>query len=212
MHIRRFLIVALVAAPLVAVGFGAPRAETMNDGAGRFIQSLGDRALEVIANDTVSKSKRDQRFRELLTEGFDVNAIAAFCLKQYWRTATPAQRERYLGLFTDLIVQTYSARLKAVYNGETLQVRQVVADGKSGSMVQSEIKSPDAGSSAVRVDWRVRRPKDNYKIVDVLVEGISMAITQRDEFVAVIQTKGGDIDAFLDTLKEKVLKLESDGA
>jgi phospholipid transport system substrate-binding protein len=212
MHMRKFLIVALVVAPLTALGFGKVQADTTHDGAGKFIQGLGDRALEAIANDNVTKEQRDQHFREILTEGFDVPAIAAFCLKQYWRKATPEQRERYIGLFTDLIVQTYSARLKSIYNGETLSVRQVVSDGKNGAMVQSEIKAPDGGNSGVRVDWRVRSPNDNYKIVDVLVEGISMAITQRDEFVAVIQSKNGDIDAFLDTLQEKVTKLESNGA
>ncbi|MBT5413069.1 MAG: ABC transporter substrate-binding protein [Rhodospirillaceae bacterium] len=211
MHIRKFLIIALVAAPLAIVGFGSAHAETTRDGAGKFVQGLGDRALEAIANESVTKEQRDKHFREILSEGFDVPAIAAFCMKQYWRKATPEQRDRYVSLFTDLIVQTYSSRLKSIYNGETLSVRQVVADGKNGAMVQSEIKSPNAGDSSVRVDWRVRRPNDDYKIVDVLVEGISMAITQRDEFVAVIQSKGGDIDAFLDTLQEKVAKLESDG-
>ena len=209
MQIRKLLIVALVVAPLTAFGFGSVHAETTHDGAGKFIQGLGDRALEAIANENVTKEQRDQHFRDILTEGFDVPAIAAFCLKQYWRKATPEQRDRYVALFTDLIVQTYSARLKSIYNGETLSVRQVVSDGKNGAMVQTEIRAPDGGNSGVRVDWRVRSPNDNYKIVDVLVEGISMAITQRDEFVAVIQSKNGDIDAFLDTLQEKVTKLES---
>lgn len=212
MQIRKLLIVALVVAPLTAFGFGSVLAEITHDGAGKFIQGLGDRALEAIANENVTKEQRDKHFREILAEGFDVPAIAAFCLKQYWRKATPEQRERYVALFTDLIVQTYSARLKSIYNGETLSVRQVVSDGKNGAMVQSEIRAPDAGNSGVRVDWRVRSPNDNYKIVDVLVEGISMAITQRDEFAAVIQSKNGDIDAFLDTLQEKVIKLEGSGA
>lgn len=210
MRARRILIAAVVAAPM-ALANGSVRAtsDDFRDGAGVFIQSLGDKALGVLDDDSLSKAERDSEFRALLQEGFDVRAIAAFCIKQYWRKASPEEREEYVGLFTDLIVQTYSARLGAVYSGEAFNVRNVVGDGKNGAMVKSEIVSGNTGSSPIRLDWRVRWPSENYKIVDVLVEGISMAITQRDEFVAVIQRNGGKLGPFLDTLREMIQRLET---
>ena len=210
MRTHRIFIAALVVVPLaLASGSVRATADDFRDGAGVFIQSLGDRALGVLADDTLSKTARDREFSALLQEGFDVRAIAAFCIKQYWRKATTEEREEYVRLFTDLIVQTYSARLGAVYSGEAFNVRKVVGDGKDGAMVKSEIVSPSAGSSPIRLDWRVRWPSENYKIVDVLVEGISMAITQRDEFVAVIQRNGGNLGPFLDALREMIQRLET---
>ncbi len=210
MRAHRILIAAIVAVPL-ALASGSLLAATDNvrDGAGGFIQSLGDRALGVLADKSLSKADRDREFRALLEEGFDVRAIAAFCIKQYWRKASPEQREEYVRLFTDLIVQTYSARLGAVYSGEEFNVRKVVGDGDKGAMVKSEIVSANPASSPIRLDWRVRWPRENYKIVDVLVEGISMAITQRDEFVAVIQRNGGNLGPFLDSLREMIQRLET---
>jgi phospholipid transport system substrate-binding protein len=210
MRAHRILVAAVIAVPL-ALGAGTVGATTDNDrdGAGVFIQSLGDRALDVLSDESLSKPNRDRQFRALLTEGFDVRAIAAFCIKQYWRKATPEERAEYINLFTDLIVQTYAARLGAIYSGEEFNVRKIIEDGDNGAMVKSEIVSSDPGNSPIRVDWRVRWPRENYKIVDVLVEGISMAITQRDEFVAVIQRNGGKLRPFLDTLREMIQRLET---
>ncbi|MBM3542011.1 MAG: ABC transporter substrate-binding protein, partial [Alphaproteobacteria bacterium] len=63
---------------------------------------------------------------------------------------------------------------------------------------------------AVRIDWRLRQPGgDKHKVIDVVVNNISMVVTQRDDFVAVLQRNGGDVKGFLGTLREKITKLQT---
>ena len=76
----------------------------------------------------------------------------------------------------------------------------------SDTVVRSEIVSP--GFPEVRVDWRVRRTGGAYRIVDVTVEGVSLAITQRDEFAAVIRSNGGQVEGLLSALREETSQAE----
>ena len=175
------------------------------------MNGLADEALGILEEHSLEKVERDARFRAVLRKGFALEAIGRFCLKQYWRKATPAERDEYLTLFEELIIQTYSARLDAIYNGETIQIVDVYPDGDNGARVATKIVA-DGGTDAIRIDWRVRQPNGDYKIVDVLIEGISMALTQRDEFVSIIQRNNGKLRNLLDDLRDKVKKLKSEPA
>ena len=206
---RQLYLTAIVA---VFLGAAAPSAEAdIIEGAGPFVNGLAGEALGILEEDSLEKVERDARFRAVLRKGFALEAIGRFCLKQYWRKATPAERDEYLTLFEELIIQTYSARLDAIYNGETIQIVDVYPDGDNGARVATKIVA-DGGTDAIRIDWRVRQPNGDYKIVDVLIEGISMALTQRDEFVSIIQRNNGKLRNLLDDLRDKVKKLKSEPA
>src|SRR5262249_39721530 len=119
---------------------------------------------------------------------FDVDSIARFVVGNYWRTASDAERTEYRKLFEDYVVAAYSARLSN-YSGEQFQVRDEVPAGDD-TMVNSVIIRPT--QPPAKVEWRVRKsPDGSLKIVDVVVEGVSMTITQRSEFSSVMQQTGG---------------------
>ena len=204
MSSRRTLLAALAAAPLM-LAFAAQPAPAIEAGkAGAFIQKLGDEAIGRLGKAKLDKQEREQELRRLLNEAFAIKGIGRFVLGRYWRRADAAQRERYLQAFEDLIVTTYAARFEA-YDGQTFTVAGERPDGKNGRLVESQI-SPKEGPP-IKLQWRIRQGGDSLKIVDVLVEGVSMAITQRSEFAAVIQQKGGSVDGLIQELESKVGKL-----
>ena len=163
------------------------------------ITSLGNQALEVLGNN-VDPKLRVARFRQLFSEDFDVPGIARFVLGRYWRIATEPQQQEFVKLFADYIALAYSNRL-AEYSGETLHVTGT-RPAPDGSVVSSEIVRPN-GAPPAKVDW-VLTPHDGaYKISDVVVEGVSMAVTQRSEFASVIQRNGGQVQGLITALRQK---------
>lgn len=188
---------------------GPVTAGPAEDNARVFVKSLADRALLTLKSD-VSKQDRDRQFHAILAEGFDVPAIARFSLGAYWEKTSEADRQEYLRLFQDLIVQTYSARLSSIYSGQKLDIGTARPDGKIGMWVASKIVSPNPADESVRIDWRLRQPGgDKHKVIDVVVNNISMVVTQRDDFVAALQGNGGDVKIFLGTLRDKIVKLQT---
>jgi phospholipid transport system substrate-binding protein len=195
----RYIGAALALILIVVSAVGTRPAVAAADPA-TFIKNLGESALAQLQTDT-SAQEREAYFRKLFVENFDVPAIGRFVLGRYWNSATPAQRDEFLKLFEDLIVQYYSGRFSE-YSGEQLQVGEVRSDRPGFSTVHSSVVLPRS-SETVRVDWRVREEDGQLKIVDVMVEGVSMAVTQRAEFASVIQSRGGKLDGLLEALRAK---------
>ncbi|MGH7064408.1 MAG: MlaC/ttg2D family ABC transporter substrate-binding protein [Stellaceae bacterium] len=197
MILRRTLAAAAVILVLAALGPIAPAAAAADPAA--MINDLGNHALEVLGKN-VPPGEREARFRQLFHQDFDVPGIARFVLGRYWRTATPAEQQEFVGLFSEYTALAYSNRL-AEYSGETLKVLGSRAQ-PDGSLVQSEIVRPN-GAPPAKVDWRLTRTDGGYKISDVIVEGISMAVTQRSEFASVIQRNGGQVQGLIRVLRAK---------
>jgi len=190
---------SILTAPLVLlVAALAPALLAAADPAG-VINNLGNRALEVLGKN-VTPAQRVARFHELFRDDFDVPGIARFVLGRYWKTATAEQQEEFVRLFEDYIALVYSSQL-AAYSGETLKVTGSRADPE-GAIVASEIIRP-SGAPPVKVEWRLTDQHGIYKIRDVAVDGISMAVTQRSEFASVIQRNGGQVQGLIAMLREK---------
>ncbi len=202
----RFLPSLLRAAPLLLVLFAvAPAAQATGndeDGARRFIETLGRDAVAMLQKGELTPEQRVSEFRKLLSEGFALDAIARFTLGKYWRRADDAQRDRFLGLFERYVVSSYARRL-GDYEGETFEIEGSRDEGRNGVLVRTFVLRPGSGEK-LAVDWRVMAHKGRYKIVDVIIEGVSMSITQRSEFSSVIAAKGGQLDDFLDELERKL--------
>jgi phospholipid transport system substrate-binding protein len=163
------------------------------------ISNLGSRALEVLGKGA-NQSQRVERFRELLRQDFDVPGIARFVLGRYWNTASEEQRTEYVKLFEDYVAMAYATRLSE-YTGETFKVTGSRPDA-DGAIVSSQIVRP-SGAAPVKVDWRLTGRDGKYKISDVSVDGISMAVTQRSEFASVIQHNGGQVQGLITMLRQK---------
>jgi phospholipid transport system substrate-binding protein len=167
--------------------------------AGAFVQGLGDKAIAQLSGSKVSLDQLQARFREILEGSFDVPRIGAFTAGPYWRTASDDQKKEFLGLFESQIVNAYAKRFQA-YSGQKFKVAGSRKEGENDNIVDSQILQPNGGP-AVNVQWRVRQEPAGLKVVDVTIEGISMSVTQRQEYAAVIERGGGNFQALLTALK-----------
>ncbi|MBI1215507.1 MAG: ABC transporter substrate-binding protein [Alphaproteobacteria bacterium] len=188
--------IVIAAAPLMPAR--TAHAEDKDAAAKSFIQDLGDKALTSLTIQSLAPDERERRVRKLLTQNFDIYTIGRFALGTYWRQASDSQQKQYLKLFEDMIVQTYSRRF-ADYDGQKFKVGGAFSGGHNDTLVKSEILQKDG--PPVHVTWRVRAKNGGMKVVDVVVEEISMSVTQRDDFRSVIEAGGGNVDALLKKLR-----------
>lgn len=167
------------------------------------ITQLVGQAIGVIVDKSSSEDVREQKFRSLLQSGFDIPRISRFVLGRYWNGATDDQRKDFSQLFEDWIVRTYSARF-GQYSGEKIQVIGTRSENPTTTVVTSQFVSP-SGAPPAKVEWVVRKTGDSdYTVVDVSVEGVSMALTQRDEIAAVADRNGGTVDGLNKAMQEKI--------
>ena len=164
-----------------------------------FMNQLWNRAAELLNNKT-DPAIRQARFRQLFHEEFDAAGIARFVLGRYWRSASEEEKQEFVKLFEDYVVFVYTARL-ANFGGETFKVRGSRSDG-DGVIVSTDVINPGS-ASPLRIDWRLVNDKGAYKINDVIVEGVSMMVTQRSEFASVVQRNGGQVRGLIALMREK---------
>jgi phospholipid transport system substrate-binding protein len=191
--------IARAFAVLVVVALAPAPARAADDAAG-FISDLGKRAIGVLTS-AKSQAERESQFHALFDEGFDVPRIARFVLGPYWRTATDAQREQFPKLFEDYIVHVYAVRFGG-YSGEQLKVTGSRPEGDNATLVTSLIIA-DSNSPPIKADWRVAKTSRGFNVVDVIIEGVSMAVVEREEFSSVIQRGGGQVEALLKELRDR---------
>ena len=146
-------------------------------------------------------AEREVAIRDIFQRGFDIETIARFVLGRYWRLATPEQQAAYLDAYHGYFAQNYADRLA----GETVSSFAVIAAHKIDDrqvIVDTKIERPDV--PPLNYGWRVRDAGGGQKVVDVVVEGVSLLITQRSDFGAVIQNQG--LDGLIESLRQKVAK------
>ncbi len=205
---RGLAVLGTVALVGLGMGSGAPR-PAVAAGPGDpavFVRDFSVQSIGVLADHSLSGKHREQAFRELLTAGFDVKAISRFVLGRYWRKATEPERAEFMGLFEDLIVATYSKKFLD-YSGQTLKVEAIREENEKTAAVASHIRRQ--GGELIRIDWRLLRRGESWRIVDVVVEGMSMVLSQRSEYVSVIKADGGKIEGLLVKLRAKTARLKS---
>ena len=166
---------------------------------GQFVQQLGDKAIAQLAGKGVPEDEERARFKNLLVSYFDVNAIGKFTVgRAYWGTATPEQQKEFLSLYETQVTNAYAKRFQE-YSGEQFKVTNQQKDSDADTLVSSIITRP--AGAPVSVQWRIRAENGSFKVADVVIEGISMAVTDRQQFAAVIQRGGGTLQALIDAMK-----------
>lgn len=172
------------------------------DDAAKFVNNLGQRAFQMLNQQNLSLEHKEAQVRALLAENFDIRLIGRYVVGQTWRTMGEEQQESYLALFEEYVLRTYSKRLGG-YSGQQFQIAGVKSSSPEDHVVATTIVRP--GAPPVEASWRVQTKTAQYKIVDVMVAGVSMVVTQRSEFGAVIQRQG--VDGLIETLRMQVSKI-----
>lgn len=162
------------------------------------VEKFGNDVLIVLGNDALSADQRIGHFRDLLARDLDIGLIGRFVLGRHWHSADEAQRAAYLAVFSDFLVQTYSTRLGGIQI-DGFDVLETRAIGKNDILVRATV---DHGTrKPVRADWRMRAKDGRFLILDLSVEGVSMALVLRQEFASVLRKRG--LDGLMHMLRER---------
>ncbi|MFQ5774513.1 MAG: phospholipid-binding protein MlaC [Kiloniellaceae bacterium] len=199
----RFVLLAIV----LAASLGAPPARAGTDaGAGAFLIDLSQRAIAHLTAPGISEEEKERRFRVLMNEGFDIEAIGRFVLGRYWRGASQTERKAFLAAFEDMIVYRFLP-LFADYSGETLKIGAVRQFGENPNLfsVSSELRRRQG--EPIEVAWRIRKTENGYKILDIVAQGVSIAVTLRSEYASVLKRNGGKVSALTQALRDKIATL-----
>jgi phospholipid transport system substrate-binding protein len=201
----RFLPHTLGLTLLLALAAPTERAVAASD-ASAFVTELGSDALKAMKDQSLTPTDRVKHFGALVRKDFDLPRIARFVLGRYWRDASESERAEFTDRFGDYMVKLYSQRF-AGYNGEVFRVVKERVESQTTTLVATEITRSTTGEP-VAVGWRVAKTPDGYKITDIDVAGVSLALAQRDEIASAIQQNGGALPALLKQLQKKTDELE----
>jgi phospholipid transport system substrate-binding protein len=187
----------------LAAGIGVtPRVQAApSKEAETFIANLANEALKDLS-DKLPERELEKHFRTLLDKNFDMPRISRFVLGRYWTGATEQERQDFQRLFETYVVRAYSIRFSE-YSGETVKVTGSRSESAENTVVASQIIQPD-GAPPVHVDWIVRKDGGEFRIADVSVDGVSMVLTQKQEFAAVIERNGGGVAALNKAIQDKL--------
>tara|TARA_E500000331_G_scaffold191948_1_gene184553 strand:+ start:1789 stop:2439 length:651 start_codon:yes stop_codon:yes gene_type:complete len=175
---------------------------------GAFVTALGNRAIKLLGERVRTDEEQEFQFRKLLREGFAVRKIGRFVLGKYRRSFSNEDVEEFLNLFEDYIVSLYSSAFRS-FSGETIAVVRVVKTrSPHDTMVIAHI-NPNAVDGPTKIVFQVRNSSDEYKILDVKIQGVSMIVTQRDEFTGFIRNNGGKIGPLIKALRKKTASLKT---
>lgn len=168
-----------------------------------FIITLGDNVINILVNKDEKLAKRKEQFRSEIQKHFALPSIGRFILARYWRRMNEQQQQDYLKLFEDAVIENYAAQFDS-YDNEKLVIKSSRETTDGGIVVKSYIRRPGKGEP-LHIDWKVFNTKRGPKVLDVVVNNVSMSITLRNEYASAIQNRGG-IEGFLDYLREKIKK------
>ena len=165
-----------------------------------FVQSTVNRASQVLS-DNSSKDEKIKKLKSIAEETVDIEGIGMYTLGSHRKTLSEDQKKVYKNLFYEYFLKTFSSRL-AEYSNPEIQVNSKEKLNKNYSMVSSVLVATDQRPE-IQINWRVyTKNPDNPKIRDLVIEGLSLARTQKEEFASVLNTNDGDINALFKILEE----------
>ena len=173
-----------------------------------FVQAMADDAIVNLTAPDIDRTERKERLHGLMQKYFFVPGIAQWVLGRFWRKATESEQNEFLKLFEGLLVETYVDRF-ATYNGETLKISKSDVRSEKDVIVSSTLKRPE-GNKDIQLDWRVRNLDGSFKVIDIMVEGVSMGQTQRAQFASAIKNNKNDMAKFLTELRDRISVAASD--
>jgi phospholipid transport system substrate-binding protein len=204
---RGFLWVSLLLVVMAAAGRGYAAPPLSADSAGEFMTKLASTAIATLRATNGTPEQRDATFNKLLAEAFDLDAIGRFVIGRHYQQMTAEQRDEYQRLFASFLIKTYARRLSG-YSGELFTVVSARAVDEQHVVVRSRIQR--AGGQPMDCDWRLRAGDSGFRIIDLTVEGVSMAVAQRQDFAAVLS--GNGVDGLLAALRARTDHLPATAA
>jgi phospholipid transport system substrate-binding protein len=174
-------------------------AQSAGDPASAFVRSIGDKLVAVVNGPGGDREKR-AKLTTIIDKAVDVDGVARFCLGRFWRNASPEQQQRYTELFHQVLVTNITAKL-----GEYRGVRFTMGRAQrrdDNAVVSTVVERPN--NPPTTVDWILGNPGNDPKIIDVIAEGTSLRLTQRQDYASYLSRNNNSIDALIDAMRQQV--------
>ena len=169
-----------------------------------FIQSTVNRAAKTLGGN-LSKEERVEKLKEIARETVDITGIGFYSLGAYRKNLSDEQLKNYNELFKEYFLKSFSSRL-AEYSNPEIEVNSKKKINENYTIVSSTLISTD-NRPEVKIEWRVyTKNPDNLLIRDLIIEGLSLARTQKEEFSSIINSNDGNIEALLKNLSDFISK------
>ncbi len=192
---RRMMLIGVTA---IAAGLNAPIAWALDeqDARSHVEQTIED--LRVLLRTPGAATSRAPELLRIMETRANVPLIAKFSAGRTWREMNDDQQARFVSAFGHYISITYARRFNEYSGDPNISVGRVIDAGRKGFLIQSPIQPPSG--PAIIVEWLVSDRGGRVEVVDLIIEGISMATTQREEISAMFAKRGGDIERLIDDL------------
>jgi len=172
-----------------------------------FVNNLTDKIITDVLTSTKSDEEKLEIFRSEFQSALDLKSIGQFVLGVYWRTASQADKDAFLQAFMDFATKSWAGRFN-MYHGQKI----IFTGTRNAQQNQLYVDSQIQNNPPVEVIWRLRKKDGGYKIVDIIVEGVSMAMSYRNEYTAFLQKNGGKVSALTAELNRKSAEFSFDKA
>ena len=194
MKLKKFLIFTFVAINLIGINHSYSVEPDV------FVQSTVNRASEALSN-KFSKEEKIEKLKEIATETVDISGIGSYTLGAYRKSISDDEINQYKILFKQYFLKSFSSRL-AEYSNPEIEVVSKKKLNENYTMVSSILVGTEQRPE-VKIDWRIYTKNPEIPLIrDLIIEGLSLARTQKEEFSSIIQSNDGDINALFSTLKE----------
>ena len=200
-HLTQRLAVFALAVALL-VGAYATQVKAQQDPID-FLKVLQADTVTELTDPALDEAEKERKARELFQRNFDTPAIGRFVIGRYWRNASEQEQEDFLTVFEDVIVQRF-VPLFEEQSGSHFTFGSQRQDEKSPEMSLVNSKLETTSNEVINVVWRVREKGGVQKILDVIIEGASMALTLRSEYSSFIKSSGGKVASLTKSLRDKV--------
>jgi len=165
-----------------------------------FVQSTVNRASKILSSN-LSKQDKIGKLKNIADETVDIEIIGLYTLGSYRKNLNDDQKKIYKILFKEYFLKTFASRL-AEYSNPEIEVTSKKKINEKYTIVSSSLMATDQRPE-VKINWRIyTKNPENILIRDLIIEGLSLARTQKEEFSSIIQSNDGDINALFDTLRE----------
>ena len=192
-YFRNFLILALFFIPTHS--FSDEKIEQSKF----FVENLGKQVIEKVSNVNLSESERIVNFRNLYLDSFDNYYISRFVLGRYWKRLDSEMRKQFIESFNDYIVTTYAPKFKG-WEG-TFEATDSLLENNYYN-VKMNVLNKDGPT--LKFMWKIYLDKNkNFKILDVNIDGVSMLVTQRAEFMSVIKNNPRGVIGLIEAMEKK---------
>ncbi len=165
-----------------------------------FVQSTVNRASKVLSED-ISKEKKMRELQIIAKDTVDIRGIGLYTLGSVRKNLNESQKKRYGELFENYFLKSFSSRL-AEYTNPEIDVQSKEVLNENYTLVNSLLKGTDQRPE-VKIDWRVYTKNPEKPLIrDLIIEGLSLARTQKEEFASILNSNNGDINALFTTLEK----------